>query len=571
MKTSLQIASAARLDPIGTIAERAGISERFVEHHGRSKAKIDLNVLAELRDRPLGKYILVTAITPTPLGEGKTTTTIGLGMAMSKLGKNAAIALRQSSIGPVFGIKGGGAGGGYAQVVPLEESVLHLNGDFHALALAHNQIAAMTDNSWYHGNPLDIDSARIQIRRVMDVNDRFLRDITIGQGGKANGEPRQTGFEIVAASELMAILALVAGRDSVDALKNLRARLGRMVVAFDRQGTPITADDIKAAGAATVIMRETLKPNLMQTIENTPAFIHAGPFGNIAHGNSSILADQIALRVADYVVTESGFGADMGAEKFFNIKCRASGLWPAAAVMVATVRALKSQTGKYKITPGKPLPPELLTENPDDVYAGGANLSKQIANVRRFGVPVVVALNAFPDDKPSEIAAVRAIAQAAGAVDMAISTVFADGGQGGLELARMVIAAAEAGHAPPAFLYALDASIKQKIHAIATEIYGADDVSFSEQAEQQIGTYEAKGFGNLPICMAKTHLSLSHDPALKGAPSGYTFPIREVRASVGAGFIYPLAGTMMTMPGLGATPSAQSIDIDEDGNTIGLF
>ncbi len=429
----------------------------------------------------------------------------------------------------------------------------------------------MTDNSWYHGNPLDIDPERIQIRRVIDVNDRFLRDITIGQGGKANGQPRQAGFDIVAASELMAILALAAGRDSLDALKNLRARLGRMVVAFDRQGTPITADDIKAAGAATVIMRETLKPNLMQTIENTPAFIHAGPFGNIAHGNSSILADQIALRVADYVVTESGFGADMGAEKFFNIKCRASGLWPAAAVMVATVRALKSQTGKYKITPGKPLPPELLAENPDDVYAGGANLSKQIANVRRFGVPVVVALNAFPDDKPSEIAAVRAIAKAAGAVDMAVSTVFADGGQGGLELARMVIAAADTGHTSPAFLYPLEASIKQKIHAIATEIYGADDVSFSEQAEQQISTYEAKGFGNLPICMAKTHLSLSHDPALKGAPSGYTFPIREVRASVGAGFIYPLAGTMMTMPGLGATPSAQSIDIDADGNTIGLF
>jgi formate--tetrahydrofolate ligase len=343
------------------------------------------------------------------------------------------------------------------------------------------------------------------------------------------------------------------------------------VVAFDRQGAPITADDIKAAGAATVIMRETLKPNLMQTIENTPAFIHAGPFGNIAQGNSSILADQIALRVADYVVTEAGFGADMGAEKFFNIKCRTSGLWPAAAMVVATVRALKSQTGKYKITPGKPLPPELLAENPDDVYEGGANLSKQIANVRRFGVPVVVALNAYPDDKPSEIEAVRSIALAAGAVDMAVSTVFAEGGQGGLELARMVVAAAETGDTSPAYLYPLEASIKQKIHAIATEIYGAEDVSFSEQADQQIEIYEAKGFGDLPICMAKTHLSLSHDPALKGAPSGYTFPIREVRASVGAGFIYPLAGTMMTMPGLGAAPAAQSIDIDEAGNTIGLF
>ena len=454
--------------------------------------------------------------------------------------------------------------------MPLEESVLHLNGDFHALALAHNQIAAMTDNSWYHGNPLDIDPARIQIRRVMDVNDRFLRDITIGQGGKANGEPRQAGFDIVAASELMAILALVAGRDGVDALKNLRARLGRMVVAFDRQGTPITADDIKAAGAATVIMRETLKPNLMQTIENTPAFIHAGPFGNIAHGNSSILADQIALRVADYVVTESGFGADMGAEKFFNIKCRASGLWPAAAVVVATVRALKSQTGKYKITPGKPLPPELLAENPDDVYAGGANLSKQIANVRRFGVPVVVALNAFPDDKPSEIAAVRAIALAAGAVDMAVSTVFADGGQGGLELARIVIAAAEAG----AYVAGISStrlscrSNKRSTRSRPRSMAPPMSASASRPSSRS-ATYEAKGFGNLPICMAKTHLSLSHDPALKGAPTGYTFPIREVRASVGAGFIYPLAGTMMTMPGLGATPSAQNIDIDEDGNTIG--
>src|SRR3954454_14594812 len=388
MKTSLQIASAARLDPIGAIAERAGIPERFVEHHGRSKAKIDLNVLAELRDRPLGKYILVTAITPTPLGEGKTTTTIGLGMALSRLGKNAAIAIRQSSLGPVFGIKGGGAGGGYSQIIPLEESILHVNGDFHAIQQAHNQIAALVDNSWYHGNPLGIDPERIQIRRVLDVNDRFLRSITIGQGEKADGFPRQTGFDIVAASELMAILALVSGRNALGALKDLRARIGRIVGAFDQSGKPVTADDVKAAGAATVLMREALKPNLMQTIENTPALIHAGPFGNIAHGNSSILADQIGLRMADYVVTEAGFAADMDAEKFFDIKCRTSGLWPDAAVVVATVRALKTQTGKYKITPGKPLPPDLLAENPDDVEAGGANLTKQIANVRRFGVPV---------------------------------------------------------------------------------------------------------------------------------------------------------------------------------------
>jgi formate--tetrahydrofolate ligase len=370
----------------------------------------------------------------------------------------------------------------------------------------------------------------------------------------------------------MAILALVSGRDQLEALKNLRARIGRMVIAFDRHGKPITADDIKAAGAATVLMRETLKPNLMQTIENTPALLHAGPFGNIAHGNSSIIADQIGLRLADYVVTEAGFGADMGAEKFFDIKCRASGLWPDAAVVVATVRALKSHTGKYKIRPGKPLPPDLLAENPDDVEAGGANLSKQIAIIKRFGVPVVVALNAFADDKPSEIEAVRRIALAAGALDMAVSTVFAEGGRGGEELSHKLIAAAEASTRQPGnFLYPLELPIKQKIYALATAIYGADDVSFSEQAEGQIATYEASGFGDLPICMAKTHLSISHDAALKGAPSGYIFPIREVRASVGAGFIYPLAGTMMTMPGLGADVAAYHIDIDEKGNTVGLF
>jgi formate--tetrahydrofolate ligase len=344
-----------------------------------------------------------------------------------------------------------------------------------------------------------------------------------------------------------------------------------MVVAFDTAGRPITADDVRAAGAATVLMRETLKPNLMQTIENTPVLIHAGPFANIAHGNSSVLADQIGLRVADYVITEAGFGMDMGGEKFFDIKCRASGLWPAAAVVVATIRALKSHTGKYKITPGKPLPPELLAENPDAVYAGGANLRKQIENARAFGVPVVVALNAFPDDHASEIEVVRQIARDAGAADMAVSTVFADGGAGGEDLAQKVIAAAEGSHMEQQFLYPLDLSIKGKIHAIASRIYGAADISYTEQASEQIAAFEANGFGNLPICMAKTHLSLSHDPALKGVPSGYTFHVREVRASVGAGFIYPLAGEMMTMPGLGASPAAHTIDIDEQGNTVGLF
>ncbi|KPV50283.1 formate--tetrahydrofolate ligase, partial [Kouleothrix aurantiaca] len=499
MKTSLQIASEATIAPISAVAEQLGIPEQYVEYHGRSKAKIDLNLLDAYRDRPLGKYILVTAITPTPLGEGKTTTTIGLGMALNKIGKRAAIALRQSSLGPVFGIKGGGAGGGYSQVVPLEESIVHLNGDIHAIQQAHNQIAALVDNSWYHGNPLNIDPDRIVIRRAMDVNDRFLRNITIGLGGDKHGFPRDTGFDMTVASELMAILALATGSTAVEAIKSLRARIGKMVVAFTKDGKPVTADDVRAAGAAAVLMRETLKPNLMQTIENTPAFIHAGPFANIAHGNSSIVADQIALRLADYVVTEAGFGMDMGGEKFFDIKCRASGLWPAAAVVVATVRALKSHTGKYKITPGKPLPPELLAENPDDVLVGGANLRKQIANARAFGVPVVVALNAFPDDYPSEIEAVRQIAREAGAADMAVSSVFADGGAGGIDLAQKVVAAAESSNATPQFLYPLEMPIKGKIDAIARAIYGADGVSYTEQASEQIESFEANGFGNLPI------------------------------------------------------------------------
>ncbi|HWQ11809.1 MAG TPA: formate--tetrahydrofolate ligase [Roseiflexaceae bacterium] len=571
MKTSLQIAAGAHLEHIRAIAERLGIPERFVEYHGRYKAKIDLDVLEELRGRPYGKYILVTAITPTPLGEGKTTTTIGLGMALNRLGKSAAIALRQSSLGPVFGIKGGGAGGGYAQVVPLEESILHLNGDIHAIQQAHNQLAALVDNSLYHGNPLGIDPQRIAIRRVLDVNDRFLRNITIGQGGEKNGLPRQTGFDITVASELMAILALASGANGTEAIRSLRARIGRMVVAFDRRGRPVTAEDVRGAGAATVLMRETLKPNLMQTIENTPAFIHAGPFANIAQGNSSILADQIGLRAAEYLVTEAGFGMDMGGEKFFDIKCRASGLWPAVAVVVATIRALKSHTGKYAIAAGKPLPPALLAENPDDVEAGGANLRKQIENAKLFGVPVVVALNAYPDDAPSEVEAVRRVALAAGAEGMAVSTVFAEGGAGGVELARMVAAAAERAQAAPRFLYSLDLPITEKIRTIATRMYGAADVRYTPLAEEQLAVFEASGFGQLPICMAKTHLSLSHDPKLKGAPSGYTFHIREARASVGAGFIYPLAGDIVTMPGLGAAPAAHTIDIDEHGHTVGLF
>jgi formate--tetrahydrofolate ligase len=571
MPTSLEIAASAKLAPIQQVAEQINIPEQYVEFHGRHKAKIDLSILDDHYNRPLGKLILVTAITPTPLGEGKTTTTIGLSMALNRIGKRTAAAIRQSSLGPVFGIKGGGAGGGYSQIVPLEESILHVTGDIHAIGQAHNQLAALTDNAYYHGNALGIDPDRIQIRRVMDVNDRYLRDVTIGQGGKLNGSPRRTGFDITVASELMAILALTNGRTAREALHDLRTRIGRMVVAFDMQGRPVTAEQVGGAGTATVLMRETLKPTLMQTIENTPAFLHAGPFANIAQGNSSILADQIGLRFADYIVTEAGFGMDMGGEKFFDIKCRASGLWPAAVVVVATVRALKSHTGKYTITPGKPLPAELLAENPDDVLVGGANLRKQIENVHRFGVPVVVAINSYPDDKPSEMEAIRQIAIAAGAQAVEVSHVFARGGAGGEALARAVVAAAEASQSTPQFLYAVDQPIKAKIHILATEIYGAADVTYTEQAEQQIASFEANGFGGLPICMAKTHLSLSHNPDLKGAPTGFSFPIREVRVSVGAGFIFPLAGSMPTMPGLGSNPAAHAIDIDQDGNTVGLF
>lgn len=575
MKSALEIASETTFKAVTEIAEALGLPAEYVEPHGRYKAKISLNVLDEMADRPDGKYILVTAITPTPLGEGKTTMTIGLGMAMNRIGKKTAIVIRQSSLGPVFGIKGGGAGGGYAQVGPLEESILHLTGDIHALALAHNLLAALTDSAWYHDSPegLNIDPDRIQIRRVMDVNDRFLRYVTVGQGGKLHGKPRETGFDIAVASELMAILALATGKTNVEAIRNLRERIGRMVVAFSTEGKPITADDIKGAGAATVLMRETLKPTLMQTLENTPAFIHAGPFANIAHGNSSILADQIALKVADYVLTEAGFGMDIGGEKFFDIKCRYSGLRPAAAVLVATVRALKSHTGNYTIVPGKPLPAALTEENPDDVRVGGANLRKQIENLQKFGVPVIVALNAYPDDFPSEIAVVRQIAEESGARGMAVADVFGHGGAGGEELARLLVDVVEGESQGEEFrfLYELDQPIKAKIETIAREIYGADGVEYSEEADEQIARFEGAGFGNLPICMAKTHLSLSHDPKLKGVPTGFTLPIREVRASVGAGFIYPLVGNMMTMPGLGAHPAAHSIDIDAEGNTVGLF
>jgi formate--tetrahydrofolate ligase len=555
--------------PIGEIADEFGIPARFVEAHGRHKAKIDLQVLDEGRARR-GKYVLVSAVTPTPLGEGKTTTAIGLGMAFARLNKRAVVTLRQSSLGPAFGIKGGGAGGGAAKLIPLEDSILHVTGDLYAVAQAHNQLAALTDNSCYHGNPCAIDLGRIQLRRVLDVNDRYLRQVTIGLGGKANGEPREAGFDITAASELMAVLALCDGTTALAALKDLRARIGRMVVAFDRAGAPVTAERLQAAGAATVLLREALKPTLMQTAENTPVLLHTGPFGNIAHGNCSVLADRVALAFADYVVTEAGFGSDMGGEKFFDIKCRTSGLKPDVAVLVCTVRALKVHSGKHSVTAGKPLPAALLEENAADVRLGAENLAAHIRILRAFGTPVVVAINGFPEDRASELAVIDEVARAASADAVVTSRAFVKGGEGAVELAEAVIAAATRG-SDYRLLYPLEMSLREKIELLATRIYGAAEAGLSPLAAEQLAALEGAGFGKLPVCMAKTHLSLSHDPKLKGAPRGYLFPVREVRISAGAGFIYPLAGEMMTMPGLGASPAAYGIDIDADGNTVGLF
>lgn len=563
--SDLEIAQHAQLIHIDRIAEQMGLDpETDLEHYGKYIAKINLSVLDKLRDRPDAKYIDVTAITPTPLGEGKTTTLVGLGQAMKHIGKRAIITLRQPSQGPTFGIKGGAAGGGYSQVVPMEKFNLHLTGDIHAITAAHNLVSAMIDASLYHGNPLNIDIHNIPWRRVMDLNDRALRNVIVGLGGRLDGIPRETGFDITVASELMAILALTTS------LQDLRDRIGRMVVAYDKDKNPITAEDLQAAGAATVLMKDAIMPNLMQTLENTPALVHAGPFANIAHGNSSVLADMIAMKTSDYVLTESGFGADIGAEKFFNIKCRVSGLRPNAAVLVATVRALKAHTGKYKIVAGKPLDPALKEENVADVEAGAANLIRHLENMQKFGVNPVVAINAFSDDSPSEIEAIREIALAHGATGVALSTHWADGGAGAAELAEMVVDACEKPN-DFRFLYPVDLPIKDKIEIIAREVYGADGVDYNDDAEKQIKSFESNGFGNMPICMAKTHLSFTDNPKLKGAPTGFRISITEVRASVGAGFIYPLCGEMRTMPGLGSQPAAMNVDIDEDGNIVGLF
>ncbi|MCP4966935.1 MAG: formate--tetrahydrofolate ligase [bacterium] len=581
--SDLEIAQAAEIKPIAEIAAKLGIDQRHVIPFGLDKAKVHLDVLKDISDRPTGKYIDVTAITPTPLGEGKTTTVVGLVQGLGKLGLEAIAAIRQPSMGPTFGIKGGAAGGGYSQIVPMEDFNLHLTGDNHAITAAHNLAAAAVEARWYHEaqssderlearglKRIAIDPYSIQWKRVADVNDRALRNIMVGMGGKPDGKPREAGFDITVASELMAILALVDGDDYASALKNLRSRVGNVVVGHTKQGAAVTLDDIEVAGAVTVLMKDTLHPNLMQTTEGQAAFVHAGPFANIAHGNSSILADHVALHLGDYVVTESGFGADIGMEKFFDIKCRASGLVPDAVVLVATIRALKMHGGGPRVIPGRTLDSAYTEENLELLEAGLPNLLAHIRNATLFGVPVVVAVNAFSDDTEAEIELVCKAAREAGAVAAAHTNHWAEGGEGAIELAKAVVAACEQ---PTEFdyLYPLDIPIRDKIEIIAKQVYGAADVKYDGLAERQIASFEAQGWGNLPICVAKTHLSISQDPNLKGAPSGHVVRVREARASVGAGFIYPLLGTMRTMPGLGMTPAYMNVDVDDDGKVVGLF
>jgi len=563
--SDLEIAQEAPLEPILKIAKSVGLGEDDLELYGRYKAKVHLDVREKFADRPLGKYIDVTAITPTPLGEGKTTTTIGLAQGLGRIGKTAFTNIRQPSMGPTFGIKGGAAGGGYSQVIPMEDFNLHLTGDLHAVTSAHNLAAAAIDNHAHHGNKLELDRFNVMWNRVVDLNDRALRQTIVGLGGKANGYPREDGFDITVASECMAILALSTS------LRDMRERLGRIVLATNRKGEPVTTEDLKVAGAMTVLMKDAIMPTLVQTLEHTPALIHAGPFANIAHGNSSVVADQIGLRLADYVVTESGFGADIGMEKFMNIKCRASGLTPDCVVIVATIRALKMHGGLGVIKPGKPLPKELTEENLDALGKGAANLVAHIRIAKKFGVPVVVAVNRFHTDTDAEVELLKRVSKEAGAEDAVMSDHWARGGGGSVELAEAVVKACE----QPKdfkFLYDLEQPIDEKIRTIATEIYGADGVEFLPVARRKIRQFEKMGYGKLPICMAKTHLSLSHDPTLKGVPKGFELTVRDIRASVGAGFLYPLCGDMMTMPGLPSKPAFENVDVDlETGRVRGLF
>jgi formate--tetrahydrofolate ligase len=562
LPTDLDIAHAATLRPLVEVGSDLGLTEDQLEPWGRDVAKIDLSVLDDPLPPHRAKYVVVTAITPTPLGEGKTTTSVGLAQAMGRLGKRAVVALRQPSMGPTFGIKGGAAGGGYSQVVPMERLNLHLTGDFHAVTAAHNLLSAMIDNHLHHGNKLGIDVRNITWRRVLDVNDRALRTTIVGIGAREDGLVRQTGFDITAASEVMVLLTLATS------LEDLRLRLGRIVVAYTVEGKSVTADDLQAAGAMAVILRDALKPNLLQTLEGGPAIIHCGPFGNIATGTSSVIADLVGVRGSDYVITEAGFGADMGAERFFNVKCRVSGLVPDTAVLVATVRALKAHSGHWTIKPGKPLPDGLLEESTDDVRAGLSNLRKHIEIIQRFGIAPVVAINAFPTDFASEHAVVRELCDELG-VRCAVTSHVADGGPGALDLARVVIEAAEEPN-DFHFLYPLDMPLATKIETVAREVYGADGIDVSPSAAKALAEYERLGFGGLPVVIAKTHLSISSNPSLKGAPTGWRMPVREVRAAVGAGYVYAICGEMRTMPGLPKSPNAERIDLAEDGSIIGL-
>ncbi len=576
--SDIEIAQEARIKPIVQVAEDYGICDECIDHFGKYKAKVRLEFLKQNADAPKrAKYIDVTAISPTPLGEGKTTTTVGLTQGLGRIGKKAIAAIRQPSMGPTFGIKGGAAGGGYSQIVPMEDFNLHLTGDIHAVAAAHNLCATALDARMYHEGrwsdaffqkqgmtKLDVDPYQVLWRRVVDMNDRPLRDVILGVGGVENGPLRQSGFDIAVASEVMAILAL-----SKD-LKDLRERMGRIIVAIDKKGKAITTEDLGVAGAMTILLKDAIKPNILQTLEEQLAFVHAGPFANIAHGNSSVIADLIATKIGDYVITESGFGADMGFEKFVDIKCRTSGIYPDAVVLVATVRALKMHGGGPKVTPGKPLADAYVKEDVELLKKGLANLTAHLGIVRKFGVPAVVAINAFPTDTEAEWAAIKEAAIKAGAVDAVVTKNWAEGGDGAVGLAEAVVRAADRPSDVKPF-YPLDLSIKEKIERIAREVYGADHVSYSAEADKAIGKFSELGYDRLPICMAKTQYSLSHDPALKGAPKGFIFPIADVRIAAGAGFIYPLSGEINTMPGLSSKPGYMGMDIDTDtGRIIGL-
>lgn len=556
MLSDIEIAQKAHMLPITEVAAKLGIGEEDIELYGRYKAKLSMDLIKRVQDKPDGKLILVTAITPTPAGEGKSTTTVGLAQGLAKIGQKVIVALREPSLGPCMGIKGGAAGGGYSQVVPMEDINLHFTGDFHAITSAHMLLAAMLDNHIQQGNVLNIDPRRIVWKRVVDMNDRELRNIVVGLGGKAHGVPRQDGFDITVASEVMAILCLATG------LHDLKERLSKIIVAYDYSGNPITAGMLKAQGAMAALLKDAVKPNLVQTLENLPAIIHGGPFANIAHGCNSVMATKTALKLADYTITEAGFGADLGAEKFFDIKCRYAGLKPDAVLLVATVRALKMHGGVPKT--------DLATPDVEAVKRGIVNLEKHIENIKQYGLPLVVAINAFEQDTPEELEAIRSHCAGHG-VNVALSEVFAKGGEGGIELAKEVVALATSGKADFKLLYGEELSLKEKIETIAKKIYGAVGVNYTKEANNALKDFEKMGYGHLPVCMAKTQYSFSDDPALLGRPEGFEITIKNCRIAAGAGFVVVLTGDIMTMPGLPKVPAAEKIDVSDDGVISGLF